>query len=317
MATHPHLADDSLLASARQGDSRALAALLARYQPQVYRFGLRLCGHSEDARDVLQETMVALVRSLDRYQGGASLSTYLYAIARSFCIKQRRRSKFATQLEESLDALLAEQPAILPATRVGPEDEAVQRELATALESAIAKLEPKYREVLVLRDVEGFSAQEVGEILKLSVQAVKSRLHRARLSLRATLAPFLETAVPAKDAQQAGDPSATRQGEARPPLRGCPDVPLIFSRYLEAEIDAPTCDRLMRHLEDCPACHGACESLKGVLALCKAARAPDVPEEVQRAVQIAISDFLSEGRGSTGPRQRASKRTRAPGASAG
>ncbi len=315
MATHPDLTDDSLLASARGGDSRALETLLARYQPRVYRFGMRLCGHPEDARDVLQETMVALVRSLDRYQGTASLSSYLFAIARSFCGKYRRKSKFAPQLDESLDALLAEQPALLPATRVGPEDEAVHRELAAALDSAIAKLEPKYREVLVLRDVEGVSAQEVGDILKLSVQAVKSRLHRARLSLRETMAPFLETAVPAGGRQHV-EPSAVRQDAAGGSMRGCPDVPLMFSRFLEGDIDAPTCDRLMRHLDDCPACRGACESLKGVLAMCQAARAPEVPEDVQRAVQIAIADFLAAGRSPPGPGGTRSKRARASRASA-
>ncbi len=309
MATHPYLADDSLLASARRGDSRALEALLVRYQPQVYRFGLRLCGHPEDARDVLQETMVALVRTLDRYQGAASLSTYLFSIARSFCSKQRRKSKFATQPEESLEVLLAERPAVLPASRVSPEDEAVHQELAAALEAAIAQLEPKYREVLVLRDVEGLSAQDAGEILKLSVQAVKSRLHRARLALREALAPFLETALPGGGSAPV-DPAAPRQDAAGYPIRGCPDVPRLFSRFLEGEIDAPTCDRLMRHLEDCPGCRGACESLKGALALCKTARTLAVPEDVQRAVQVAIADFLADGRRSTGARRAGRKRPR-------
>lgn len=96
--------DDHLLAAARAGDPHALETLLQRHQAQVYRFGMRMCRDPEDAKDVLQETLLSMARSVRDFRGASSLSTWLYAIARSFCIKKRRRSKFAPNEERSLDS---------------------------------------------------------------------------------------------------------------------------------------------------------------------------------------------------------------------
>jgi RNA polymerase sigma-70 factor (ECF subfamily) len=86
--------DGALLERARAGERHALEALLERYQAKVYRFGMKLCRDPEDAKDVLQETLLALARGVKELRGASSLSTWLYAVARSFCLKKRRRSKF-------------------------------------------------------------------------------------------------------------------------------------------------------------------------------------------------------------------------------
>src|SRR5512134_3144303 len=96
--------DTQLLAAAQGGDRRALEHLLERHQRRVYRFGLKMCRDPEDAKDVLQETLIAVARGVKDFRGASSVSTWLYTIARSFCIKKRRRSKFAPEQEESLDA---------------------------------------------------------------------------------------------------------------------------------------------------------------------------------------------------------------------
>jgi RNA polymerase sigma-70 factor (ECF subfamily) len=168
--------DRDLLAAARQGDAAALEALLVRYQPHLYRFGLRMCGNEDDAGEVAQESLISMARSLRDFRGDAAVSSWLYTIARSFCIKKRRRGKFAPAREESLDA-----PGIDAAHRLadpapGPEQTTSNRELQQALTRAIDALEPAQREVLVLRDLEGLSAPEVAKILEISVDAVKSRL---------------------------------------------------------------------------------------------------------------------------------------------
>ncbi len=95
--------DDELLAAARRGDAAALETLLVRYQPHLYRFGLRMCGNVEDAGDVAQESLISMARSVRDFRGDSSVSSWLYTIARRFCIKKRRRSKFAPTREESLD----------------------------------------------------------------------------------------------------------------------------------------------------------------------------------------------------------------------
>ncbi len=270
--------DDDLLSAARSGDRRALERLLERHQAAVYRFGVKMCREQEDAKDVLQETLFAAARTLPEFRGASSVSTWLYTIARSFCIKKRRTSKFAPDRIQSLDAD-AEQVARVADPSRSPEDDASGRQLREALDGAIAELDPMYREVLVLRDVEGLSAPEVANVMGLSVEAVKSRLHRARVAVRDRVAPLL------------GIQSAPEE----PPGPGCQDVVTMFSRRLEGEIDGSACAELENHLQSCASCRGKCESLRAALTMCKASGAAPVPAEVSRSVREALRRFLAAG----------------------
>src|SRR6478735_3258483 len=93
----------ALLERSRQGDNKALEELLSRHQAQVYRFGMKMCRNPEDAQDVLQETLLAMARSVRDFKGASSVSTWLYKIARSFCIKKRRKRKAAPSVIASLE----------------------------------------------------------------------------------------------------------------------------------------------------------------------------------------------------------------------
>lgn len=168
--------DRELIDAARAGDRVAIDELLARYEQPIYRFGLRLCGDEESAREVLQETLLAAFRHLPGFRGDAALSTWLYQIARSFCIKERRGARPTTELD---DQLADERPA--------PDLEAEAREMGAALARAIAALPAEQREALLLRDVEGMSAEDAARSAGIEVGALKSRLHRARLALRELL----------------------------------------------------------------------------------------------------------------------------------
>jgi RNA polymerase sigma-70 factor (ECF subfamily) len=270
--------DQELLDQARGGDRRALEALLSRHQPRVYRFGLKMCRDPEDAKDVLQETLLAVARSVKDFRGASSVSTWLYTIARSFCIKKRRRSKFAPEAEESLEAREPGEEARQLADPARAADESLAgKQVESALESAIQALDPMYREVLVLRDVEGLTAPEVAEVMGLSVEAVKSRLHRARVSVREAVAPVL--GVP--------DLPAPRESES------CPNIVELFSRHLEGEISSSLCAEMERHLAACPSCRGRCDSLQKTLALCQAAPVPAVPDTVQADVRRALKRFIA------------------------
>jgi RNA polymerase sigma-70 factor (ECF subfamily) len=159
-----------------------------------------------------------------------------------------------------------------------PDDELAGRQVEGALEKAIAELDPMYREVLVLRDVEGLSAPEVAEIMGLTVEAVKSRLHRARLSVREAVAPLLSHEAPG--------------ARAEPPAAGCPDIVQLFSQHLEQEISGDLCATMEQHLARCPSCQARCDSLQQTLALCKNAALPEVPVAVQNSVRKAIKQFI-------------------------
>lgn len=269
--------DNELLAAARQGNTAALETLLVRYQPHLYRFGLRMCGNAEDAGDVAQESLISMARSVRDFRGDSSVSSWLYTIARRFCIKKRRRSKFAPTRDESLDAPATDVAQHLADPRPNPEETATNQQLATALTRAIDALEPSQREVLVLRDVEGLSAPEVAKILGISAEAVKSRLHRARVAIRQDLAPAF------------GRPTIT-------PSRGalCPDVLTLFSQHLEGEIDPSVCAAMEAHLARCHPCRDACESLKRTLATCRQLSTPEVPASLAASVKAAINAFLDQ-----------------------
>jgi RNA polymerase sigma-70 factor, ECF subfamily len=269
--------DLALLERARAGDAQALEALLEAHQAEIYRFGLKMCRDREDARDVLQDTLLAMARSVRDFRGASSISTWLYSIARSFCIKKHRRSKFAPDQEASIEAGAEPELARLSDPALTPEEAVAGQEVERALDHAITSLEPMYREVLLLRDVEGLTALEVAKVLGVSVQAVKSRLHRARLAVRAQIAPLLD--IP----------------DASPPTGNCPDVLNLFSRHLEDEISQDVCAEMERHLASCGRCRGTCDSLKRTLALCKRALpAVEVPAEVQASVKVALRNFLAE-----------------------
>lgn len=169
--------DAALITAAQAGDRRAIDELLARYEEPIYRFGLRMCGDEESAREVLQETMLAAFRNLPGFRGQAALSTWLYQIARSFCIKERRRAPPTTPLD-----------AVAPAQVPAPDMQVHARQIGQALAEAVASLPTEQREALVLRDVEGLSAQEAADVVGVEIGALKSRLHRARMALRTRLA---------------------------------------------------------------------------------------------------------------------------------
>lgn len=271
-------ADSLLLERARAGDAQAVEALLERYQARVYRFGLKLCRDPEDAKDVLQDTLLSVARGVRDFRGASSFSTWLYTIARSFCIKKRRRSKFAPEDERSLETDLSAEGSQTADPAQGPDEALAGKEIEQALERAIRGLEPMYREVLLLRDVEGLTAPEVAEVLGVGVQAVKSRLHRARLSVRAQVAPLL------------GIPT---DGPAAPGT--CPDVLTLFSRHLEGEISADLCAEMERHLQACDRCRVTCDSLKHTLALCRTSgQARQVPASVQASVKKALRKVLAD-----------------------
>ncbi len=270
--------DDDLLNALKRGDDSAVEELLRRYQSRIYGYGMKMCRDPEDAKDVLQDTLLTMTKSLRSFRGASSLSTWLYAIARSFCIKKRRKSKFAPAEELSLSAMDSDYSGPVSAPSEQPDHIVSAKELGNYLNQAVQSLEPMYRDVLLLRDGEGLSASEVAEVLGIRVDAVKSRLHRARLAVREQMAPLLGvSSMPA--------PAATRN---------CPDVLALFSRHLENEIDPEVCKTMELHLAGCTACRSDCESLKQTLALCRNSPDVSVPVQVQESVRQAIRSFLHQ-----------------------
>lgn len=172
-------------------DAEAFDRLYREHVDRLYRFAQRFCGQVEDAKDLVQETFLNAYRGLKRFRGDAQVSTWLYTIASRACIRMRRKRKGEPERELSLEEFIptseGEFRLQIPTDGLTPEQALENKELRQALRQAIRKLPGKYRLVLVLRDMEGLSARQVGSAMGLNERAVKSRLHRARLFVRREL----------------------------------------------------------------------------------------------------------------------------------
>lgn len=185
----PHRSDGRPASSLGTADT--FDALYRDHVDLMYRYASRLCGETEAAKDLVQETFLNAYRGFKNFRGDAQFSTWLYTIASRVCLRMRRRRKGAPERELSLDEFIptsdGEFRLQIPVEGLSPEAALQNKQLRKALDAAIGKLPKKYKMVLVLRDMEGLGAKEVGAIVGLNERAVKSRLHRARLFVRREL----------------------------------------------------------------------------------------------------------------------------------
>ena len=188
--------DFELIQAINSGQTDQFHDLVKRYEQKLYNFSLRMCRDHSDAEDMIQETFLNVFRYLKDFRYETKFKNWLYKVAASTCIKKRRKSKFAPEKELSLDDFhpgdQAEVPDHVPDWALMPLDKLLNQELSATINQAILTLPKKYRLVVVLRDIEGFSTAETAQILGISPSNVKVRLHRARLYLRDKLKGYFE-----------------------------------------------------------------------------------------------------------------------------
>ena len=179
----------ALVAAAKQGDAEAFTTLVNRYSGKVFRLALHITQNQEDAEDVLQEAFLKAYTHLDSFAGNSKFYTWIVRIAvnESLMKLRKRKSDKLVSLDEPVDTGEEEVVREVAVWEQTPETKFTQTELRGILDAAVDELEPIYRTVFLLRDVEELSTEETAETLGLSVPAVKSRLLRARLQLREKL----------------------------------------------------------------------------------------------------------------------------------
>ena len=170
------------------------------YAPRVYNLARRMLGNDADAEDVTQDVLLQVLRKLDTFRGESAFPTWLHRVTVNAALAHRRKRAAREDhlVADPLDSFEGNGHHPHPVRRwsVRPEEEALDHETHRLIEEAIAGLPEAYRDVYVLADVEGLTNPEIASILDMSVPAVKSRLHRARLLMRSALAPHFEE-VPA------------------------------------------------------------------------------------------------------------------------
>jgi RNA polymerase sigma-70 factor (ECF subfamily) len=167
-----------------------------KHAPRVYNLARRLLGNAPDAEDVTQDVFLQVVRNLPTFRGEAAFSTWLYRVAVNAALAYRRKRALreGRRVPDPLEEFAEDGSHRAPVRRwvSRPEQQLLDREAHQVIEQAIAGLPESYRDVYVLADVEELASAEIAEMLGLSVAAVKSRLHRARLLMRKALAPYFE-----------------------------------------------------------------------------------------------------------------------------
>jgi RNA polymerase sigma-70 factor (ECF subfamily) len=188
--------DFDLIQAINSGQTEKFHDLVKRYEQKLYNFSLRMCRNPSDAEDMIQDTFLNVFKYLKNFRHETKFKNWLFKVAASTCIKKRRKSKFAPEKELSLDEFLpndeVEKPEHVPEWALLPLEKLLNEELSSVINQTILALPKKYRVVIVLRDIEGFSTTETAQILNLSPSNVKVRLHRARLYLRDKLKGYFE-----------------------------------------------------------------------------------------------------------------------------
>ncbi len=188
-------ADQVLVSRILAKEAGAFAELVRLYSAKVYSIGIAMLRSEQDARDVVQETFLNVHRRLDTFRGDAALSSWIGRIAtnNSLMKLRTRRRKPETSLDielKSSDGVERRQREIVDPAALADEN-AEHRELGQRIRAAVDALSPPYREVIVLADYSEMSMKDIASALDLTVPNVKTRLHRARLSVRAALADYL------------------------------------------------------------------------------------------------------------------------------
>jgi RNA polymerase sigma-70 factor (ECF subfamily) len=182
------------------GKPEAFDRFVEHFRTKVFQYSWLMCGHREDAEEVSQDTLLRVFENFSQLREPERVRSWVLRIAKNFCLMKRRRSQFAPVRELSLDEFMpalehdGEELKLQIADWSNlPEDRVLQAELRRVLDQAIAGLPDNYRMVILLRDVEELTTEEAAQVLDLSADVIKTRLHRARLAIRQELDAYLKT----------------------------------------------------------------------------------------------------------------------------
>jgi RNA polymerase sigma-70 factor (ECF subfamily) len=197
------LSDDELVGRARASDVAAFEELIGRHEEKIYRLAMRFTRNETDAAEVLQETFLSAWRNLDKFEGKAQFASWLYRVAVNAALmllrSQKRHPQVAVE-DVTAEALGEAAKDASPGLGAGtdwsrrPDEQFQSEELRRQIQLAVDQLPESQRSVFLMRDVDGLSTEETAELLGVSLPTVKTRLHRARLTLREAITKYFERA---------------------------------------------------------------------------------------------------------------------------
>jgi RNA polymerase sigma-70 factor (ECF subfamily) len=277
----------------QRGDDQALEQALALLQNTVFSFSMRICGQREDAEDTMQEVLLKSVPLLPKFDSPRALVVWLYKVAKNRCLMSRRRSKFAPKEDLSLEELMPDRQELERLSgdgSINPEAFAIRSEEAGRLRQAIQRLPPQYRIVLVLRDMEGLTDEEVAEITGLRSGTVRVRLHRARLFVRKELMKVWKPRL----GRIVASVSTRALANDQPRPARCKVMFAELSDYLDEQLDDSLCEELEKHLDGCGPCKAFLSSLEAAIEQCR--RSPRECPRGKKAVRLRKAVMKSYAR---------------------
>lgn len=186
--------DWELIQAFKQGNEEVFEEIVRRYQKKVYNTTYRMTGNPEDANDLAQEVFIRVYRNLERFQGKSSFSTWLFTIATNICrdeMRKRHRRVAVQSLSEPIHMEDGDLEREIADESMTPEILSLNRELHDEIQAVIDELPAEQKEVIVLRELQEFSYEEIAEIAGVSLGTVKSRISRARMNMRKSLSILL------------------------------------------------------------------------------------------------------------------------------
>jgi len=277
------------------GEQARINEALRLLQNTVYSFSMKVCGHREDAEDTMQEVLFKAIPHLAKLEDPRALAVWLYTVTRNQCWMRRRKERATDARALPLESLMPDEKelaAVLASQGRSPEEAAIQEQDRERLQSAVLRIPPKYRLILVLHDMEELETAEVARITSLREGTVRVRLHRARLLLRRELSQ--RSAAPTsrrrRQTPKAGKGSAKSSAVRR--SAECRKMFANLSEYLDHRMDAKGCEKLRRHMEGCPPCVAFLRDLEKVVARCHELEAGCAPETAATLRKVLTREYM-------------------------
>lgn len=280
-----------------QGNTpEAVEEAIGLLQSTVYSFSMKVCGHTQDAEDTMQEVLSRSIGHLRKIQTPQQMAVWLYTVTRNRCWRMRRKPANAPARLLSLDELMPdgdELGRLLADAAAGPESNVLAAEQHHLLHQAIRRIPAALRIVLVLHDMEELSTEQVAQVLSLRQGTVRIRLHRARLNVRKEMSQLL-SGISKRPKQAAFSESKHKGARAKITRRPaeCRNLFANLSEYLDGRMEPLTCEQMRTHIEACPSCVAFLRDLRAAIDRCRSLEVPCTPDVAPRLRAILTTEYL-------------------------
>ncbi len=276
----------------RLGDQGVYEQVMEEMLPGLYRLAYGITQDAMEAQDAVQDALLSMVRRLEDFQERSSLSTWLYRITVNASldrVRGRRRRGETIPIEEFLPAFTEEgryAEEVVDWSQA-PLDRLLSSEAQERIQQAIASLPEEQRVVLVMKDMEEFPLSEIARTLDLSVAAVKSRLHRARLALRGVLSSYF---------RERQGPVVRGKRRDKKHKHTCQQLVELLCDYLEGDLPQEEKEELDLHMRECEPCMAFLNTYRTTSQICKSLRPEDIPREMRERLEAFLKKASSRSK---------------------